>query len=180
MKTLRAAEVVADAARGFQRDAVVPRCPTCREPCCLLQTLVLELDWRRMKGLWGLAETRREFDAALARGEGPPEIRTQEGRYYAYRRPCPAFDEGTRRCRVYGTPLKPTGCGDFPVYPEPGRLVADLRCEAVDAAAVADRLRAALGPGYRVRRRTDAEFPFLVYLTWHRVTSPPRPSGRRR
>lgn len=147
-------------AREIQAEAVLPHCDRCRRPCCRLETLVLELDWRRLRALWGLRSSRREFDAALARGEGPPEIRPQDGLYYAHRRVCPAYRE--RRCAVYDSPLKPTGCDDFPLYEEDGGLRADLRCEALDADRVEAAVRRALPPGFRVRRRADPDFPFLV------------------
>ncbi|MBI5444942.1 MAG: hypothetical protein HY900_27490, partial [Deltaproteobacteria bacterium] len=62
-------------AAEFQRRRILPRCGSCRRPCCRLETLVLELDWERLSRLWEVAGSRREFDAALARGVGPPEIR---------------------------------------------------------------------------------------------------------
>lgn len=137
-------------------------CTRCRKPCCRLETLVLELTWTRLKGLWGVAGPKAAFDRALARGDGPPEIRPQEGLYYAHGRVCPAYVGG--RCAVYGTPLKPPGCSDFPVYEEDGALVADLRCEAVDLPALEADLARALGPGWPVVRTENPEFPFLVTL----------------
>jgi len=156
---LRATEL-ARVARGIQTRVVLPHCPVCRAPCCLLETLVLELTWKRLKGLWGLPETQAAFDRRLERGEGPVEIRPQDGFYYAHGSPCPAYEE--RVCRVYRSRLKPPGCSDFPVYEEEGRLVADLRCEALDAGAVEAELRQAAGPGCRVTRTADRDFRFLV------------------
>lgn len=141
---------------------MLPHCPECRRPCCRLETLVLQLDWRRLHGLWGVRESRRAFDLRLARGEGPPEIRSQGGLYYAYQRVCPAFDPESRRCRVYEGDLKPPGCTDFPVYLEEDRVTADLRCEAVDPDALEARLRDLAGPRVVVEKRTDRTFPFLV------------------
>jgi hypothetical protein len=128
---------------------------------------VLELTWSRLKGLWGLGGSRARFDRHLARGEGPPEIRPQEGLYYAYGRPCPAYRD--QRCSVYGTPLKPPGCSDFPVYEEEGVLVADLRCEAVDLPALEAELARALGPSWAVARSENPDFPFLVTLRPRKV-----------
>ncbi|MEW6488437.1 MAG: hypothetical protein AB1578_11075 [Thermodesulfobacteriota bacterium] len=156
------AGVCAAVARRYQTRAVAPRCAGCRRPCCRLETLVLELTWTRLKVLWGVEGPRAAFDRALARGEGPPEIRPQGGLYYAHGRVCPAYRSG--RCSVYATRLKPPGCSDFPVYEEDGALVADLRCEAVDPADLEADLAQALGPGGDVVRTENPEFPFLVTL----------------
>jgi hypothetical protein len=123
---------------------------------------VLELTWARLRGLWGVTTSRAAFDRALARGAGPPEIRPQDGLYYAHGRVCPAYRGG--RCAVYATRLKPPGCSDFPVYEEDGALVADLRCEAVDLSALEADLARALGPDFRVARAENPDFPFLVTL----------------
>ena len=104
--------ILADIADRLQARSVLPHCPACRHPCCRLDTLVLELTWRRLKGLWGLNASRREFEQLLERGEGPTEIRSQDGFYYAHGRVCPAYRGG--QCEVYGSRLKPTGCSDFP------------------------------------------------------------------
>jgi len=150
-------------ARGYQAEVVIPRCEGCRRPCCRLESLVIELDWPRLRALWGIEEAREAFDRRLARGEGPPEIRAEGGMYYAHGSVCPAFRGG--RCAVYDTPAKPPGCTDFPVYEDEGRLVADLRCEAVDPDEVEARLLAAFPPPARLRRRPDRRFPFLVRWT---------------
>ncbi|GAB4266132.1 MAG: hypothetical protein Kow0092_18880 [Deferrisomatales bacterium] len=160
MRRRSAAEGLRRVAAAYQRERVLPRCGACARPCCRLDTLVLELDWERLRRLWGVRGSRRAFDASLARGEGPPDIRAQEGLYYAHGRVCPAYREG--RCAVYESALKPPGCTDFPVYEEDGALVADLRCEAVDPDEVEARLRRALGPRRDVRRRADPRFRFLV------------------
>ncbi len=152
-----------EVARDYQTGAVIPRCETCRNPCCRLDTLVLGLDWPRLRALWGLDESQAAFDQRLARGEGPPEIRADGGMYYAHGIVCPAFRNG--RCAVYDTEAKPSGCTDFPVYEEEGRLVADLRCEAVDPDEVEARLLDAFLPPARFRRRPDRRFPFLVRWT---------------
>lgn len=155
-------------ASAYQAEVVIPHCRSCARPCCRLETLVLELDWRRLKGLWGLGASRGEFDRALAAGGGLPEVRARDGLYYAHGRTCPAFDEASGLCRAYGGPLQPFGCRTFPVYEDRGGLVADLRCEAVDAEALAARVRGALGREFTVAVRPDPEFPFLVSLVCRR------------
>lgn len=156
------ATLLAQVARSYQEHSVAPHCAGCRRPCCRLETLVLELTWARLRGLWGVTGSRAAFDRALTRGKGPPEIRPQEGLYYAYGRVCPAYRGG--RCAVYAMRLKPPGCSDFPVYEEDGALVADLRCEVVDPAALEVDLAQALGPAFRVTRTENPDFPFLVTL----------------
>ncbi|MDW7710480.1 MAG: hypothetical protein SCH98_08390 [Deferrisomatales bacterium] len=149
-------------ARRYQERVVLPHCGQCRRPCCGLDTLALELTWARLRGVWGLKAPRASFDRALARGEGPEEIRPQDGLYYAHGRVCPAYRG--RRCAVYGTPLKPPGCSEFPVYEDDGGLLVDLRCEAVDPGSLEGDLARALGPGYAVTRTEDPAFSFLVTL----------------
>ncbi len=164
-----AEELLARVAARYQAEAVVPRCARCREPCCRLATLALEFTWERLRAVWRIEESRAAFDARLARGEGPPELKAEGGLYYAHGRPCPAYRGGV--CAVYGTPAKPPGCTDFPVYVEDGALVADRRCEAVDLDDLEARLLAALGPRGRLRRRVDRAFPTLTRLE-------PRPPAR--
>lgn len=155
---------LAAAAAAYQDAVVIPHCPTCAQPCCRLDKLVLELEWKQVKLFWHLDEPRKAFDRRLAAGDGPVEIREGNGRYYVHSKPCPAYDETGRGCRVYGQAIKPPGCSDFPVYEDGGSVVADLRCEAVDIEAVASWLARAVGPGWRIVRSADAEFPFLVTL----------------
>lgn len=161
----RLASTLAEAAAAYQAAAISPRCTACLRPCCRLDPLVLELDWRRLKGLWRLDESRAAFDRRLAAGKGPVEIRARDGIYYAHRKVCPAYDEARRTCRVYDQALKPPGCTDFPVYEDQGCLVADLRCEAVDLAALTAWVARALGNGFRVVQSADEEFPFMVTLS---------------
>ncbi len=161
-------------AAGIQEALVLPHCPRCARPCCLLDRVVIELTWEQVRSLWAVRGEREAFDRALARGEGPAEIRAADGLYYAHTRPCPAFEEG--RCRVYGTPLKPRGCTDFPVYPDGGGLVADLRCEALDLDRVLEEVRAAAGPRVGVRWEADPRFAYLVTV---RVRLPRHRSRRR-
>lgn len=170
----RPAKQLAAAAAAYQVADVIPRCAECAKPCCRLESLVLELDWQRIKVLWRLEESRAAFDRRLASGQGPEEIRESDGLYYAYRKPCPAYDEVGCGCRIYDRALKPAGCTDFPVYEDGGRVVADLRCEAVDIESLTAWLARAIGPGFRIARSADAEFPFLVSL------SVSKPANRRR
>lgn len=133
--------------------------------------LVIELEWKQVKVFWRLDESRPAFDRRLAAGKGPEEIRAGNGLYYIHSKPCPAYDETAGSCRVYGQALKPPGCSDFPVYENDGCVVADLRCEAVDLDTLTARLALAAGPGFRIVRKADAEFPFLVTLSLKKVSS---------
>lgn len=141
---------------------VVPHCATCREPCCALRTVVLELDWRRLRALYDIPETQRAFDARLAAGQGPSYLRKQGDTYYAHGEPCPAWDVTTRRCRVYGTDLKPPTCTDFPVYADGDGITADTRCEAVAVETLRRHLETSAGA--RLRAEPDEDFPELVTL----------------
>jgi Fe-S-cluster containining protein len=164
-------------AAAFQREEIIPRCGSCRKVCCRLESLVLELGWRRLAALWGVRGSRRAFDAALARGEGPPEIRAEAGFYYAHGAPCPAYSEADGTCRVYGGWLKPPGCGDFPVYADGDGLVADLRCGSLDERALGAFLERAIEPGECFVRSEDPDFPFLVTF---RIRRARRKRSRRR
>ena len=159
------ANVLAAAAAAYQAAAVIPHCAQCTKPCCHLDPLVLELEWKQLKALWQLAESRPAFDRRLASGQGPEEIRAGNGLYYAHRKVCPAYDETGRSCRIYGSELKPAGCSDFPVYEDRGEIIADLRCEAVDLKALAAAIGRAVGPEFRIIQSADKEFPFLVTLS---------------
>lgn len=170
-----AAELAA-AAAAYQEAAVIPHCPKCAEPCCRLNKLVLELTWKQVRVFWRLDEARKAFDRRLAAGQGPQEIRAGNGLYYAHGKPCPAYDDAGS-CRVYGQEIKPPGCSDFPVYEDGGVVMADLRCEAVDLAALAPWLARAAGPGARIVQTADKTFPFLVTLA---VKPAPGKGARRR
>lgn len=152
------------AAAAYQDSQVIPHCPSCSRPCCRLDQQALELTWKQLKVIWMIDESRTAFDQRLAAGQGPEEIRAGNGRYYAYQKTCPAYDEAQGTCRVYNQPAKPVGCSDFPVYRDADAVIADLRCEAVDVEALVAELAKAAGPGYRVVREADREFPFLVTL----------------
>ncbi len=164
-------ERLARAAAQWQERQVVPHCARCAEPCCRLRTVVLELDWRRLRVLYDVTEPRRAFDAHLAAGAGPAHLRMQGGHYFAHGQTCPAYDEDTRRCRVYGTRDKPPSCTDFPVYVDGDVVTADRRCEAVDVEALRAHLAAAAG--VPVVAEPDGAFPELVALS-------PRAPRRRR
>lgn len=170
------------AAAAYQNEHIISHCPTCAQPCCRLDKLVLELEWKQVKVLWRIEEARAAFDQRLAAGRGPVEIRPANGLYYIHSKPCPAYDETQKNCRVYDQPVKPAGCSDFPVYDDGKRLVADLRCEAVDLDALTAAIAQALGPDYRIRRSADRDFPFLVSLTVQASGGQPpgKPSRARR
>lgn len=161
----RLADELADAAAAYQASVVIPHCPQCSNSCCRLDPLVLELEWKQVRTFWRIEEPRATFDRRLATGQGPQEIRAANGLYYAHGKPCPAFNEATASCSVYGQPIKPAGCSDFPVYEDGGVIVADLRCEAVDRKALTAWIAQALGEGFRVVWSADPEFPFLITIS---------------
>lgn len=163
------AEALVTAAAAYQAAAVIPHCPQCAKPCCRLDQLVLDLDWKELKAIWQIKETRTVFDQRLAAGAGPEEIRAANGLYYAHQKACPAYDNTQRTCRVYGQDIKPPGCSDFPVYEDGGYLIADLRCEVVDLDALLASVACALGAGYRIAQSADEQFPFIVTLSVTRV-----------
>jgi Fe-S-cluster containining protein len=158
--SLKRRATLAQAAASYQERAVIPHCRVCARPCCKLDELVLDLDWRRTQKLYRIGTSRRAFDRSLHEGTGPAHIREAQGRYYAHGAPCPAYDEEGRGCRVYGSDLKPEGCSDFPVYRDGDVVTADLRCEAVDVAALQLHLEAETGRP--LRATPDAQFPFFV------------------
>jgi len=159
------ASELAAAADAYQAAAVIPHCSVCTKPCCRLDALVLELEWKQIRTFWKLGESRKTFDRELAAGKGPEEIRAANGLYYVHSKPCPAYDLTGHTCTIYGQDIKPEGCSDFPVYEDMGSVTADLRCEAVNLDALVARLARAVGPAFRIVQSADAEFPFLVTLT---------------
>jgi Fe-S-cluster containining protein len=163
------AEGLAVALADYQAAVVIPHCAVCTKPCCRLDPLVLELDWKRLKALWQIEASRATFDRRLSSGKGPVEIRAGNGLYYAHRKVCPAYDEALRTCRVYDQPIKPSGCTDFPVYADRGTVIADLRCEAVDLEVLSTWIARSVGHEFRVVQSADEEFPFLVSLSVRRV-----------
>lgn len=164
----RSARDLAAALAAYQAAEVIPHCAVCARPCCKLDTLVLELEWKQVKILWKLDESRPAFDRRLASGKGPEEIREGDGLYYIHSKPCPAYDVAGHACRIYGQDIKPAGCSDFPVYEDGGSVIADLRCEAVNLEALAAAVARAVGPDYRIVQSADEEFPFLVTLSVRR------------
>jgi Fe-S-cluster containining protein len=166
-------EALKVAAANYQLAVVIPHCAECAKPCCRLDPLVLELDWQRLRALWQIEESRAAFDRRLRSGKGPEEIRAGNGLYYAHRKACPAYDETHRLCRVYERELKPAGCTDFPVYPDRGGLIADLRCEAVDLNALANWIARSVGREFRILQSADEEFPFIVSLSVRRDETKP-------
>lgn len=171
--------VLEQAAASYQEAHVIKHCAVCTQPCCRLDKLVLELNWQQVKVFWRLEESRAAFDRRLASGQGPEEIREGNGLYYAHRKPCPAYDQTLRTCRVYDQPVKPLGCSDFPVYTDGDRVIADLRCEAVDLDVLTEWMAGAVGPEFRIVRSADRDFPFLVSLSLRRLGSKPK-SGKKR
>jgi Fe-S-cluster containining protein len=165
------------AAAAYQAAEIVPHCTQCSKPCCGLESLVLELEWKQIKSFWQLDESRNAFDKRLANGKGPEEIRAGNGLYYAHGKACPAYDTACGTCKVYGQDLKPVGCTDFPVYEDGGCLVADLRCEAVDLKALTTRIARAVGNDYRIVQSADREFPFLVTLSLKAGSAKPKRTG---
>ena len=171
------------AAASYQEAHVIGHCTVCASPCCRLDKLVLELNWQQVRTLWKIEEARPAFDRRLAAEQGPEEIRAGNGLYYVHSKPCPAYDDAGHRCRVYGQPVKPAGCSDFPVYGEEESITADLRCEAVDLEALTAWVGKALPPGTRIVQYEDRDFPFLVSLEVSRPPANPKPGagkGRRK
>lgn len=156
------AQRLAQAAEAYQAAVVIPHCARCSAPCCRLDKLVLDLEWRQVRVLWQVQAPRAEFDRELDAGQGPQEIRRAHGRYYVHQKPCPAYDAARPGCRIYDQPLKPAGCSDFPVYEDGGVIVADLRCEAVAVDSLRARLSEVIGPGKQLRQSADRDFPFLL------------------
>lgn len=66
---------LAAAAAAYQTADVIPHCTQCAKPCCKLDALVLEMEWKQIKTLWKISDSRAVFDERLAAGEGPQEIR---------------------------------------------------------------------------------------------------------
>lgn len=144
-----------------QRDVIVPHCPQCKNPCCNLSKVVLDMTWAQTQALYNITSTKKAFDASLRDGSGPQNIRAQDGLYYAHGKACPAFDAKSHACGVYGTATKPQSCSDFPFYDDGGGVTVDARCEAVDVGAIEKKLRKQFG-AKRVVKTVNEDFSFLV------------------
>ena len=142
---------IVKAAKAFESDVVIPHCSVCTRPCCALTDVVLDLSLREATALYAI-EKARPLPAALRR---------HQGRFFAHGTPCPAYDVGGHRCRVYGTPAKPQGCSDFPIYADGDVVTIDLRCEAVAAhqARLEDALVDALDQGLQLTVSVDPDHP---------------------
>jgi Fe-S-cluster containining protein len=169
---------LAQIAADYQARHIIPHCPDCSNSCCLLDPLVLELEWKQIKTFWRIDEARQAFDRRLQSGKGPQEIRAGNGRYYVHGKPCPAFDQNARSCSVYGQAIKPRGCSDFPIYDDGDIIMADLRCEAVDRTTLSASLAHAVGEGYRVITQLDPEFPFLITFSLKRKMTARKTCGQ--
>jgi Fe-S-cluster containining protein len=141
-----------DFAQRWQREHVIPHCPECAKPCCNLDELVLDLDKRELRELYGIGPKKL-----------PAHIKTQDGRYYAHGKPCPAYVD--TKCTHYAT--RPEGCRDFPIYVDGDAMTVDLRCEAMNADAVERALRASFD---RVERAAS-DFDELVVFEISRSPS---------
>lgn len=161
----RLANALNEAAASYQAEHVIPHCASCLNPCCRLNPLVLELNWKQIRTFWRIEEARASFDKRLATGQGPQEIRAGNGLYYVHGKACPVYDDTQQSCTVYNQDIKPRGCSDFPVYEDGDCLIADLRCEAVSLESLAAWIGNTLGPDYRVVHRADPDFPFMITLS---------------
>lgn len=139
-------------ADDYQTRVVIPHCAVCARPCCNLDDVVLDLEWRQARAIYQITKSQKQFDSAL-----PPSLKKAHGRYYAHTAPCPAYVD--KKCSVYNSDAKPQSCSDFPVYKDGDALTVDTRCEAVDVDEVERLLRAQYA---RVTRTPDPEFPVLV------------------
>lgn len=96
------ADELAAAAAAYQAAAIIPHCVECSKPCCRLDPLVLELDWKQLRALWRIEESRAAFDRQLCSGKGP---RGNPGREWALLRPWQSLPRLRR-----GGPLVPGLC----------------------------------------------------------------------
>ena len=111
-------------AATFQTARIIPHCPTCARPCCGLTDVVLDLSRAEADTLYRIGRRSSK------RQPLPSTLREEAGRFYAHGAPCPAYVD--QRCSIYGTPNKPSGCTDFPLYLDGDLLTADRRCEALE------------------------------------------------
>jgi Fe-S-cluster containining protein len=118
-------------AKAYEAKKVIPHCPSCAQPCCKLETVVLDMTWKQAQHLYQIKATRSQFTRMLHEDEGPPHLKESHGKFFAHKAPCPAYDPAGKGCKVYGTEHKPQACSEFPVYADGDALTVDLRCEAV-------------------------------------------------
>lgn len=143
---------------AHQARVIIPHCAVCTKPCCNLDELVLEMEWKSAQALYQIKGTRAAFDKTLHEGDGPPDLKESHGKYYAHTQPCRAYVD--RKCSVYGTDKKPEGCSDFPLYVDGDAVTADRRCEAIDVDEVQRHLESFLGRP--MTKTIDAQFDFFV------------------
>jgi Fe-S-cluster containining protein len=156
-------EEVTRACKEFEAQVVIPHCVSCKHPCCKLEQVVLELDWKRAQALYQIGLPRREFNRTLKDGTGPAHIKEAAGIYYAHQKPCPAYDDVSKKCNVYNSWEKPDNCSDFPVYEDGDVVTTDQRCEAMDLDALEAHLKKTFGDVV-VEREPDPRFPVIVSL----------------
>ncbi|MDH5178290.1 MAG: YkgJ family cysteine cluster protein [Gammaproteobacteria bacterium] len=147
----------------YQRQVIIPHCHRCTKPCCSLNEVVLEFDWKQLQDFYQLETGQNAFDRSLKNGTGPHWIRKKNDLYYAHGSPCPAYDTASRRCSYYQSRLKPQNCSDFPVYLDNETIVLDSRCEA----AGVENLISALQEKFPARVftcRRSARLPVLLYI----------------
>lgn len=146
-----------EALNQFQQQKINSHCSSCSRPCCLLTDVVLDFTWPQFTALYEIKISQRQFDQGLQQRGEPTYIRKQEGLYYAYGSPCPAYDTANKKCNVYNTPLKPVNCSDFPLYFDGDEIIADSRCEALDLATLLTQLRQTF-PTLHFRHTQDRQF----------------------
>jgi Fe-S-cluster containining protein len=143
---------------AHQARVIIPHCPDCTKPCCNLDELVLEMEWKSAQALYQIKTTRSQFDQKLHEGDGPSDLKESHGKYYAHTKPCRAYVD--KKCTVYGTDKKPEGCTDFPLYVDGDAVTADKRCEAIDIELVQRDLEQSLGR--KLKRTVDSQYDFFV------------------
>lgn len=155
----------------YQNQVIINHCQACLRPCCKLTDVVLEFDWRHLCRLYRIDLGQKAFDRSLRDGSGPVYIRKQAGRYYTHGSPCPAYDIESRRCGHYHSRSKPESCSDFPVYLDDRTIVADTRCEALDADDLLCVLKETF-PRLEFKSRRHPDFPVLHYIDFIPCTMP--------
>ena len=149
----------------YQEQVIIPHCRECQRPCCKLTDVVLEFDWRHLQAFYAIEQGQKAFDRSLRDGTAPHYIRKQGELYFTHGDPCPGYDQVARTCRYYRSDLKPENCADFPLYLDDTTIVADTRCEALDADKLLASLRSEF-PLLRFRAQADPDYPVLVYIDY--------------